>query len=180
MLLEAGLDRGLDLVDPRDCGLDLGPRRPVEKRDARAGPGGVARAGHLVERHVRDHPQNHCVKRADMGPKGTGQNNRGDRVGTALVHQQTRTGVEGGLGQLDRADVALCDRDDAVPVAVQDVGVGPAVRLDAVGADLTGRADEPGRVHDARHPHLGNRLDDARAADPGHFDIEIRVVRPQL
>ena len=42
MLLEQGLDGGLDLLDPPHHLLDLIARLRIEKRDARTGAGGVA------------------------------------------------------------------------------------------------------------------------------------------
>ena len=93
-----------------------------------------------------------------------------------LVHEQAGAGVEGGLGELDGAHVALGDED----VVVQAVGVGAALRDHAVGAGLLGGADEAGGVDEAGGAHLGDRLDDAGAADAGDAGVrrEAGVVGP--
>ena len=55
MLLEAGFDGGLDLVDVADGLFDLGAAGGVEQGNARAGACGVPGGCHLVERGVGDH-----------------------------------------------------------------------------------------------------------------------------
>ena len=42
-------------------------------------------------------------------PKAPASTTRSTRLDAELVHQQPRAGVERGLGELDRADVALGD-----------------------------------------------------------------------
>ena len=146
MLLEARLDRGLDLVDMGDERLDLAAGGDVEERDPRAGAGGVAGRGDLGEVAVGDHAEDHRVLRRDMRAEGAGEHDPVDGVGAELVHQQPRPGVERGLRELDGADVALRHQD----VAVQPVGVGAALRDAALGAGLLGRADQPRGVDEAR------------------------------
>ena len=153
MLLEARLDRGLDLVDAGDERLDLAAGGDVEERDARAGAGGVAGGGDAGEVAVGDHAEDHRVLRRDVRAEGAGEHDAVDGVGAELVHQQPRAGVEGGLRQLDGAHVALGDED----VAVQAVGVGAALRDAALGAGLLGRADQAGGVDEAGDAHLGDR-----------------------
>ena len=123
MLLEAGLDRGLDLVDAGDERLDLAAGGDVEQRDAGAGAGGVAGGGDPGEVAVGDHAEDHRVSGRDVGAEGSGEHDAVDGVGAELVHQQAGAGVEGGFAELDGADVALGDED----VAVQAVGVGAAL-----------------------------------------------------
>ena len=71
------------------------------------------------------------------------------------------------MRELDGAHVALGDED----VVVQAVGVGAALRDHARGAGLLGGADEAGGVDEAGHAHLGDRLDDAGAADAGDAGV---------
>ena len=104
--------------------LDLAAGGDVEERDARAGAGGVAGGADLREVAVGDHAEDHGVSRRDVGAEGAGEDDAVDGVGVELVHEQAGAGVEGGLGELDGADVALGDQD----VAVQAVGVGAALR----------------------------------------------------
>lgn len=94
MFLEARLDGGFDLGDLAHGAFDLGPCRQIAERDARARACGIARAGDLVERHVRDHPQHHRVFGADMRAERACQHHAVHHVHTHLVHQQPRARVE--------------------------------------------------------------------------------------
>ena len=70
MLLETWLYRRLDLLDLTDDALDLAPRGPVQERNPRPGASGVARRGHLVQRAIGDHAEDHRVFGRDMGAEG--------------------------------------------------------------------------------------------------------------
>ncbi len=120
-------------------------------------------------------------------PKAPASRISSTRVDLELVHQQPDAGVQRGLAELDRPDVVLGDRDPragAGPVAlVEDVAERPAVGDDArrargeVAVDDAVLGDDPGQEH------LGDDLDDARAADAGDAGVgdagrEGRLVRP--
>ena len=87
MLLEARLDRGFNLVDRADGFLNLGPGVAVQQGDPRAGACGIARRGDLVERHVWDHAQDHCVFGRDMRAKGARQHHAVYGFDVKFVHQ---------------------------------------------------------------------------------------------
>ena len=92
-----------------------------------------------------------------------------------VVHQQPAPGVERGLRQLDLAHVVL--RDDQSRLAVvQHVGERAAVGHDPRRPRRQRAVDHAVRRQDARQEHLGDHLDDARAADPG----DLRRVEPRL
>ena len=67
VLLEARLHGRLDLLDPPDHALDLGPRRAGQERDQRAGPGRVAGGPDAGEVAVGDQPEDHRVGRCRSG-----------------------------------------------------------------------------------------------------------------
>src|SRR5690606_25630722 len=71
-----------------------------------------------------------------------------------------------GLGKLDRADVVLGD-GYARAAIVEEVGIGAAVLQDAgrLGCELA--VDDAVLGNDAGQEHLGDDLDDRRAADAG-------------
>src|SRR5439155_27114772 len=73
MLLEAGLDRGLDLLDPADDVLDLASRGAREKRDEGARAGRVACGADVREIAIRDEPEDHGVADVDMAPERAGE-----------------------------------------------------------------------------------------------------------
>ena len=73
VLLEAWLDRRLDLLDPPDDVLDLGARRPVEQRDARTGAGGVAGRGDVRRIAVGDEAEDERVDGVDVGAERAGE-----------------------------------------------------------------------------------------------------------
>src|SRR3954453_6267493 len=123
VLLEAGLDRGLDLLDPLDHALDLGPGAPVQERDAGARARRVPGRAHLVERAVGDHAQHHRVERVDVAPEGARQGHPTDALDAEAIHEEPRAGVERGLGELDRPHVALGD-PDGLPAGVRAGGEG--------------------------------------------------------
>ena len=130
VLLEARLDRRLDLLDATHDALDLAPGRAGQQRDQRPGAGGVAGRPDAIEVAVRDEPEDHRVERVDLAAERAGQPHLVDRVAPELVHQQPRTGVERGLGELDRAHVVLGDDDPRAAIGrlVEDVAEGPTVR----------------------------------------------------
>ena len=86
-----------------------------------------------------------------------------------VVHQQPDAGVERGLGELDRADVVLGDRDPrpAVGRLVQDVGERPAVGDDPRRPRGERAVDDAVGGDDAGEEQLGDDLDDPGAADAG-------------
>ena len=122
VLLEARLDRGLDLLDPADDALDLGPRRAGQQGDERAGPGGVAGRSDAGQVAVGDQPEDHRVGRVDLAAERAGEPDLVDLVDAELVHQQPDARVQRGLGELDRPDVVLGDRRSAVRVPPPSVG----------------------------------------------------------
>jgi hypothetical protein len=65
----------------------------------------------VAEVAVGIEPEDHRVDRVDLAAEGAGQADLVDGVDLELVHQQPDAGVERGLGELDRADVVLGDRD---------------------------------------------------------------------
>ena len=111
VLLEARLDGGLDLLDAPDDAFDLGPRGARQQGDQRAGPGRVAGRADVGEVAVGDEPEDHRVDRVDLAAERAGQADLVELVDLELVHQQPDAGVERGLGELDRPDVVLGDRD---------------------------------------------------------------------
>ena len=111
VLLEARLDRGLDLLDPPDDAFDLGPRGARQQRDERAGPGRVAGRADVGRGRSRGQPEDHRVERVDLAAERAGQADLVDAPRSELVHQQPDAGVQRGLGELDRPDVVLGDRD---------------------------------------------------------------------
>ena len=111
VLLEAGLDRGLDLLDPADDALDLRPRRAGQERDQCARPGRVAGRSDAGEVAIGDEAKDHRVGRVDLAAERAGQADLVDLVDRELVHEQPDAGVERGLCQLDRPDVVLGDGD---------------------------------------------------------------------
>ena len=98
MLLEARLDRGLDLLDPPDDALDLGPGLPRQERDQRAGPGRVAGRLDVGQVAVGHEPEDHRVDRVDLAAEGAGQADLVELVDLELVHQQPDAGIQRGLG----------------------------------------------------------------------------------
>ncbi len=128
--LEARFDRGLDLLDPPHELLDHRARATVEQRDPRAGARGVAGGADAFERAVGNHAEHHRVLDVDMAAEGAGEPDAVDAFDLHPLHQQPHAGIERGLGELDRADVVLGDRERraAVGTAVEIVGERPPVR----------------------------------------------------
>src|SRR5439155_12002605 len=111
MLLEAGLDRRLDLFDGARDPLDLVASLAREQRDERAGPGRVAGRADAVQRRIGHEPEHEGVQRIDLAPERAGELDPIDRLDAEVVHQESRSRVEGCLGELDRADVVLGDQE---------------------------------------------------------------------
>ena len=68
---------------------------------------------------------------------------------------------------------------------MQDIGESAAVRHDAVAARRQFAVDHAVLIDDAGQIHLGDHLDDARAADAGDAELgrrlrEARLVRPEI
>ena len=156
---------GLDLFDAPYQTLDVRAGRAIAQRDARPVPGGVAGAGHGGQIGVGDHAQNHCVLGRDMRPEGPGQRDLVDRIHTGFIHQQARPGIERRFRQLDCTDIVLRDLNAAVVAFPQQIGMRASVQFQTRRPDLRGRADQALGIDDARHPHFGHCLDDARPAD---------------
>ncbi len=133
VVLEFGLDGGFDFFDLAGEGFDFEAGFGVEQRDARAGAGGVAGGAELVELAVGDEAEDEGVFGVDVGAEGAGEHDAVDFVDAEAVHEQAAAGVEGGLGELDGADVGLGDLDlRLVRLAfVEDVGEGAAFGHDA-------------------------------------------------
>ena len=171
----------------RTTAFDLAPRRARQERDERAGPGRVAGRPDVGEVAVGDEPEDHRVDRVDLAAEGAGQPDLVELVDRELVHQQPDARVERGLGQLDGPDVVLGDGDARAgprPVAlVEDVAEGPTVGDDPRRACRQAAVDDAVLGDDAGQEHLGDDLDDARAADAGDAGLgdagrEGRLVRP--
>src|SRR5439155_385647 len=69
MLLEAGLDRRLDLFDGAHDPLDLVASLAREQRDERAGPGRVASRADAVQRRIWHEPEHEGMQRIDLAPE---------------------------------------------------------------------------------------------------------------
>ena len=63
-----------------------------------------------VQGRVGDEPEHERVERVDLAPERAGELDPVDRLDPEVVHQESRSRVERGLGELDRADVVLGDR----------------------------------------------------------------------
>src|SRR5690606_17956845 len=184
VLLELRLQRRLDLFDLPHRLLDLAPVAPVEQRHSRAGAGGVADGGDVFQLTVGNEAEHHRIGRVDEGAEGAGEADRVDGLHALLFHEQLGTGIKGRLGELDGAHVVLRDRDARLPV-VKQVGEGAALADDARASRGKRTVDHPVLGDDAGKIHLGDYLDDARAAYAGHARggyglLKARFVRPQL
>ena len=107
VLLEAGLDGGLDLLDAADDLLDLGARASIQERDPCAGPGGVPGRRHPLGIAVGNEPEDERVDRVDVRPEGAGEPDPVDALDPVVLHQQRAAGVERRLRELDLAHVVL-------------------------------------------------------------------------
>ena len=159
MALKGGLDRGLDLVDAPDHGLDLGARGEIEKRDPGAGAGRVAGARDFREIAVGNEAERHGIERIDVAAERAGER---DALGPGArpLHEELRPGVERGLGELDGAHVSLIDEKPWATL-VQDIGEGAADLLDPPSSAREFAVDHAVFRHDSGQEHLRNRLDDA-------------------
>ena len=144
VLLETGLDGGLDLLDPAHHVLDL-PRAARFSRAMRAPvpaalpalvtcPG--AQSGHEA--------QHECVQRVDVRTERAGEPDAIDRLDPEGIHQQAASRVERPLGELDLAHIVLGD-DEARRArgVVHHVGEGAVVGLDALAACGQRPVDHP-------------------------------------
>ena len=132
VLLEARLDRGLDLLDAAHHVLDLAPGGAGQQRDQRAGPGGVARGPDTVDVAVRDQAEDHRVERVDLAAERPGEPHAVHRLDAEAIHSgracelgdapavvaaiadlQVAQGVEVRTDLLGSGDL-LCDPVDAV------------------------------------------------------------------
>ena len=129
-------------------------------------PAAFPAADTLSSGAIRDHAEGHRVERVDMAAEGAGQHDAVDRLDAEAVHQEPRACHERRLGELDRAHVVLIDEDRGL-ARMEHVGEGPPLLDDAPGARLRRARDGAVRQQDAGEVHLGQRLDDARAADAG-------------
>ena len=111
VLLEAGLDCRLDLLDLPDDALDLGPGGARQQRDQRARARRVPCRPDAPEIAVGDEPEDHRVDGVDLAAERAGEADLVDLLDREMVHEQPDAGVERGLGELDGADVVLGDRD---------------------------------------------------------------------
>ena len=109
-------------------------------------------------------PEHHRVLGVDLAAERAGERDAVDLLDAEMVHQQARAGIERGLGELDRAHVGLQDPDLGLAL-VQQIGMRAAVRLDPRADRRLGAVDRAVLAEDARQEHLGQHLDDARAAD---------------
>src|SRR3954470_12144051 len=166
VFLEPRLGRRLDLLDAADDVLDLVASRAVEQGDARAGAGGVARAGDVLGLAVGNQDEHPRVNGIDVGAERTGQPDPVDVIDPVVIHQQATAGVEGALRQLDLADVVLGEHEPRLGV-VDDVGARAYIVDHALGALFRCRIDHAVGRQDPGEVQLGDQLDDARAADAG-------------
>ena len=155
-LLEARLDRGLDLLDAAHDLLDLGAGRAVEQRDARAGAGGVAGrrdVGGIAVGHEAEHER---VHRVDVVAERAGEPDPVDMVDPVALAEQHAARVKRRLRELDLADVVLGDRQQRLAVG-EDVGEGAAVGDDPRRARGERAVDRAVRREHAREVQLGDR-----------------------
>ena len=112
VLLEARLDGGLDLLDPPDDALDLGPRRARQQRDERARSRPRCRpSGRGPRSQSGMSPRTIAWIGSIWLPNAPARRISSTVVDPELVHQQPDAGVERGLGELDGPDVVLGDGD---------------------------------------------------------------------
>jgi len=149
MLLEARLDRGLDLLDLPDRGLDLGPRRSGEP----------VRSAHRPRRVPTDRT---CSTWAYPGGRPRQGSSRAhvdvaaerpaslisSTASTPSVSISSRAPRRGGLGQLDRAHVDLRDRDRGVPSTRRYENVRPSAKI----RDVRAATDPSTRPSDRMMP----------------------------
>ena len=170
MLLELRFQGGLDLLDVAHGLLDFAAVAAVQKRHARAGTGGVADAGDVVERAVRDQPEDHRVFRIDVAAESAGKADPVEPVGAELVLQQLDARIERALGELDRADIVLRDRY-AVFAVVNEVRECTTVRLNAGRARRECPVNRAVGPEDSGEQHFAQHFDDTGAAYPGNPDL---------
>ena len=123
--------------------------------------------------------------RVDVGAERAGEADVGDRRRPGVLDEQVDAGAQRGLGELDRAHVVLRDRQLRVAGGVQHVRERPAVGDDAIRPRRHLAGDRAVGVDQTRQVHLGDDVDDARAAHAGdarRLDglVEAGIVGPQV
>ena len=114
VLLEARLDRGLDLLDAPDDALDLGPRRaPTAARCSAPVPAALPAERTWARSQSGISPRTIAWIGSMWLPKAPASRISSTRVDLELVHQQPDAGIERGLGELDGAHVVLGDARSA-------------------------------------------------------------------
>ena len=86
MLLELGLDRGLDLLNPPHQLLDLRAGCVVQQRNSRTGAGSVSGRGDLGKITVRNHAEQHGVFDVDVTAECAGEPYPIDVIGSHVLH----------------------------------------------------------------------------------------------
>ncbi len=185
--LESWLHRRLDFLDPAHQVFNDFARAFVQQGNARAGTGGVPRRTHVTQNAIGNHAQHHGVFHVDMAAKSTGQADAIDLLHAHALHQKAHTRVQRGFAQLDGAHVVLQNPQCGFfgGSGSEFVAEGAAVWLDARGARGQVAVNRALVADDAGQIHLGQRFDDARAANAGHAGVGYRsgkagVVRPQV
>ena len=183
--LEPRFGRGLDLGDPTHRGFHLGAQRSRQQGLHRAGAGGIADRPHAVDRTVGHETEHHRVDRIDVGAECPGEADVGDLRRTGVLDEQVDAGAQRSLGELDRAYVVLGDGQLGVAGGVQHVRERPAVGDDALRPRRHLTADRAVGLDQTRQVHLGDDVDDARTAHPGHTRrrdglVEAGIVRPHV
>ena len=170
MFLKPRRDRGFDFVDVLHGFFDRVARRHTAQGNPGAGACGIAGRSDLVQRRIRDHPQNHRVFRADMRAKCPGQRDLFHGFHAHLIHQQPGARVERGLRQLNGANVALRHGDHRATIGaaiVQQVGMRATLGNHPRRARLIGTADQAALIDQTGHAHFCHGFDDPRPANPG-------------
>ena len=97
VLLEARLDRGLDLLDRTDHSFDLGARGAVQERDPRARAGGVPGGRHAGRIAVGYQAENERVHGVDATAEGPCEPDPVDALQAVAIHQQPTARVQAPL-----------------------------------------------------------------------------------
>ena len=102
-----------------------------------------------------------------MAAEGAREPDAIDVIDAEPLHEQRHAGIQRRLRQLNRAHVGLGDLHFDRGALMQQIGERPAVRRDTRRAHRQSAVEHSVLVDDARQIHLGDDLDDPRAADAG-------------
>src|SRR4029453_660794 len=94
VLLEARLDGSLDLLDATYELLDLGARRAVQERDARASPRCAPGGRDLLRVAVREEAEHERMDRVDVRSERSRKADAVDALDPVMVHEQRAARME--------------------------------------------------------------------------------------